>query len=420
MASLRKRGKTYYAQYYVGKVQKRVNLETTSLQVAKEKLRQIESSLARECDTLPLPTKTPLSEIIERYLFQLRARTSERNIQKMATYLRSTFGEVADCLKIKNDKIARKAVKRPSSGKFALLEVGYIEHLTTEQVAAFLSTLVVYKGISAKTANHYRQNLLTMCNWAMTEGGVRFPSGKNPLLGVRRYKEAKRDISFLKVKDIEEQFAALAEHLQLRTMVAVYVYAGLRREEALWLMPSDFDWDAGHFGTIRIRDKECKSKKWVPKTKVNRTVPISSTLRCYLDEYLATITPGTWFFASPDGCRMDPDNFSAMLREVNKAAGLEWGCLDFRHTFGSHLAMKGESLYKISKIMGNSPQICEKHYAALMPECLYESVEFGGAPVAKPAPVEPTPPPAPAVAPAEREGTFNGNERPRLRLVVNR
>ena len=38
--------------------------------------------------------------------------------------------------------------------------------------------------------------------------------------------------------------------------------------------------------------------------------------------------------------------------------------------------MKGESLYKISKIMGNSPQVCQKHYAALMPESLYESVEF--------------------------------------------
>lgn len=33
MASLKKRGNTYYAQYYVNGKQKRVNLDTTSLQL---------------------------------------------------------------------------------------------------------------------------------------------------------------------------------------------------------------------------------------------------------------------------------------------------------------------------------------------------------------------------------------------------
>jgi hypothetical protein len=47
-----------------------------------------------------------------------------------------------------------------------------------------------------------------------------------------------------------------------------------------------------------------------------------------------------------------------------------------RHTFGSQLATKGESLYKISALMGNSPEICRRHYAALMPETLAQSVEF--------------------------------------------
>ena len=38
--------------------------------------------------------------------------------------------------------------------------------------------------------------------------------------------------------------------------------------------------------------------------------------------------------------------------------------------------MKGESLYKISVLMGNSPEICRRHYAALLPESLFQSVEF--------------------------------------------
>ena len=40
------------------------------------------------------------------------------------------------------------------------------------------------------------------------------------------------------------------------------------------------------------------------------------------------------------------------------------------------LAQKGESLYKISALMGNSPEICRKHYAALIPEKMSEVVEF--------------------------------------------
>ncbi|MBI9018166.1 MAG: hypothetical protein JEZ07_12995 [Phycisphaerae bacterium] len=44
MASLKKRGKSYYIQYYQGGKQKRSNLHTSSLQLAKEKLRQFEST----------------------------------------------------------------------------------------------------------------------------------------------------------------------------------------------------------------------------------------------------------------------------------------------------------------------------------------------------------------------------------------
>ena len=43
--------------------------------------------------------------------------------------------------------------------------------------------------------------------------------------------------------------------------------------------------------------------------------------------------------------------------------------------------MKGESLYKISTLMGNSPEICRRHYVALVPETMTDSVEFKSQPV---------------------------------------
>jgi integrase len=105
-------------------------------------------------------------------------------------------------------------------------------------------------------------------------------------------------------------------------------------------------------------------------------VPISKALRSYVDQYVRPESEAVWFFPSPKESRWDGNNFAQALAKVNKANEFPWTCLDYRHTFGSQLAMKGESLYKISTLMGNSPEICRKHYAAILPELLADTVEF--------------------------------------------
>ena len=116
--------------------------------------------------------------------------------------------------------------------------------------------------------------------------------------------------------------------------------------------------------------------KWSGGGQNGWAVPISRALRAYPDSYTPRPSFGDWYFPRPKGRRHDVDNFSQALRAANPAAGLPWTCLDYRHTFGSQLAMKGESLYKIATLMGNSPEICRRHYAALIPEELRTSVEF--------------------------------------------
>ncbi len=63
MASLIKRGKRYYAQYCVAGKAKRVSLDTDNLQIAKEKVRQLESAMARH-DDIPIPMRTRLPELL--------------------------------------------------------------------------------------------------------------------------------------------------------------------------------------------------------------------------------------------------------------------------------------------------------------------------------------------------------------------
>jgi integrase len=373
MACLKRRGKSFYAQFYAGGQQKRVNLNTTSLPSAKEKLRQIESSLYRG-EEIQLPTRTAIPDVLERYIDYMKTRKTAKSVERDIYYLRQAFGQVSSSLRLKNVNISAKATKRPASQITRPIETVYFEQVSTSEISEHISARVRRQALAPKTANRYREVLTRLYNWAMQQGGIKMPSDRNPAAAVERYKERASEISFLTSEEIEQQLNGLVFRPELQVMVATLVFAGLRRAEACWLTKADVDFTAGAHGLLRIRAKTINGVHWQPKTGINRVVPISSRLRKYLNTYKSSADP--WYFPSPEGHLWDPDNFSRYLRNVNLALSLQWGCLDFRHTFGTHLAMKGESLYKISKLMGNSPEICRKHYAALIPEALIDTVEF--------------------------------------------
>jgi integrase len=379
VASLIKRGPVYYIQFMVSGKARRVSTGTESLQIAKEKLRQFESATFRN-DDLPLPTRTPIADVVGAYVEHVRATKTPKSAQTDIYYLRDAFGPVCEPLRITSRKLnPNRKKKAPKPGqdrrrRAPVIEADCFEQIMTAQIAAFIAGQVQSRGLAPKTANRYREILTRLFNWAMEQRGIKMPADKNPAARVERYREPAPEIRFLTLKQIDEQLASLADDEQLRAMVATLIFAGLRREELLWLTLDDVDLERG---MIRVRAKTVQGESWQPKTKVNRVVPISSVLRSYLDKYTPRRTFGGWYFPSPWGARFDPDNFSEHLRRANAKAKLEWTCLDYRHTFGSQLAMKGESLYKISKLLGNSPEICRRHYAALLPEEMTDTVEFG-------------------------------------------
>ena len=383
MASLIKRKKSYYVQWYTtGKKINRRSLDTTSLQVAKEKLRQFESAQFRG-DATPLPTKTPLDKIINEYVRYMETTKTAKSAQTDVYYLRAMFGDDAESLKITARVRSPRAKKRPEIKqdkrfKSKVIEARYIEDITTPQISEFIASHVRSRGLAAKTANRHREILHRLFSWAMRERGVKMPGRINPAAEVERYREKASEIRFLTLPQIDQQLKVLEDTPQMRVMVAMLIYAGLRREELLWLRHDDINFKSGPYGMFRIRAKTVNGQFWQPKTKKNRAVPISSALRAILDEYAPRPNKGRWYFISPKGMHYDPDNFSSDLKKLQDKAKIKWTCLDFRHTFGSQLAQKGESLYKISCLMGNSPEICRRHYAALIPESLTDCVEFGG------------------------------------------
>lgn len=255
--------------------------------------------------------------------------------------------------------------RRPTPDKYATshVKVKCLDDDTVELINRFIVDHLQRNGWSTQTANSMRQMLHRLFVYAMKHHGFysRDRRHPNPAAAVERQREAAYQIRFLSLKQINEQLGVVATHRIIHALVAIYIYTGLQREEALWLTHKDMRLEDLF---IRVQAKTIDGEFWQPKTKRNRVVPISETLLKLLQAYRPSDS-SIWFFPSPKGKRWNPDNFSHDLRSVNKTCSLHWSCLDFRHTFGSHLAQKGESLYKIAILMGNSPDICRRHYAAL-------------------------------------------------------
>jgi hypothetical protein len=89
-----------------------------SLQIAKEKLRRLESSLAQG-DALALPTRTPVAEIVAAYVRQIRLTKRPKRAQTDIDYLREAFGPICEELRVTSRRVTgtrRTAPKRTPTG----------------------------------------------------------------------------------------------------------------------------------------------------------------------------------------------------------------------------------------------------------------------------------------------------------------
>jgi len=366
MASLFKRRMQYWVSFYLDGKQVRRSLKTTNEKVAKAKVRRIEYEL--EIGDLQMASKLHLATILQAFCRHLMATRTYKSYKNDFSRLRIFFGPICEELEIRPPGPSGKPLARPRPDKYAgkHAQAKFLEDVTSQVINRFLAAREEQNGWSPKTANLMRQTLHKLFNYAIKHHGFcsrdrRYP---NPAANVDRRRESAPQIRFLTLEQIDEQLSAVRDHATIHAMVATYIYAGLRREAAVWLTPEDVDLKRR---LIRVQAKTIDGEFWQPKTKRNRVVPISDALFAILSVYELP-HDCVWFFPSPTSKQWNPDNLSQDLRKINRAHGLIWRTLDFRHTFGSQLAQKGESLYKIATLMGNSPDICRKHYAALIPE----------------------------------------------------
>ena len=383
MAGIYKRGRIWWLTYHVGKKTINVSLRTENGREAEKIKAQFEARVTS--GLFAKPSSTPIGPFLEALCGYWRKTRASKSAEGDIGRLRAIFGPCCLALAVKKHSPKRFRQENPNKLKLIdpqtgqFLPVKRLEDLAPAAISAWLHDRFMGEDIGGKTANNYRAALSGMYSYAKQYHGYVCPiqGVDNPIRTVERFDEEPTVIIWLTLDQITAQLEALTESPVIRAMVALYIYAGLRRSEALWLTKDDVDLEGK---VIRVRAKTVDGRSWKPKTGKNRTVPISQKLLAELEASLP-LQNGVWFFSVPQergkpGRRWDADYFSECLREINKAKGLPWSCVEYRHTFGSHLAQKGISLYKISELMGNSPEICRKHYAALLPQEMHDEVEF--------------------------------------------
>ncbi|HEY3318949.1 MAG TPA: hypothetical protein VGP72_00535 [Planctomycetota bacterium] len=241
-------------------------------------------------------------------------------------------------------------------------------------------------GVSQTTRAKCRRYLSTFWTWAFTH----YDLSENPIekalpvagtapehiVAIRRY------------EDLIALIDGLADWPYWQAWVAVAVLAGPRFTEQVYLKTSDVLLESNY---IRIATRASGRVKTGPKTGKERNVPVEQTkLLPILKKHLQTLTSNTpWLFPSLAEAPANPKQLrssiwrnetfmdywltkkkrvgiSDLARQKAKSEAEYWNYSqsEWRHCAGTAMGHAGLSALQISQWLGNSEDICRRHYIA--------------------------------------------------------
>lgn len=185
---------------------------------------------------------------------------------------------------------------------------------------------------------------------------------QNPAKSVKLLKEPPGRLRYLEPEEIERLLEACDDPLApyLRAIVVVALHTGMRFGEILRLRWGDLDLRHRLISITGTKNNERK------------TIPVNEILNEELMK-LPRHLSSPYLFCHPDGTqilRIDRSFHSALKR-----AGIEgFRFHDLRHTFASHLAMRGVPLETIGASLGHKDPKMTRRYAHLSPATLQQAV----------------------------------------------
>ncbi len=246
---------------------------------------------------------------------------------------------------------------KPAFGKKRLAKIG------ERDVERFKATQLA-KGLSPKTVNNQltvlRRMFVIAKRWELIES----------MPGIHWLKSPKPDYDFFDFK--EAQRLVDAADGEWAVMIMLGLKAGLRMGELLGLRWEDVDLKAG-----RLVVKRAVARGVVGSTKSgrNREVPLSREAIRVLKSHRHL--RGPLVFCSRSGKMLTKGECKWPLWRACKRAQLRrvgWHVL--RHTFASHLTMRGVPLKAVQELLGHATIEMTMRYAHLSPDVRRDAVNM--------------------------------------------
>lgn len=217
---------------------------------------------------------------------------------------------------------------------------------------------------SGKTVNNIltvlRHSLEVAARWEWIESvpSVSWAKAKKPEFRFLDFEEADRLVA-----------AAEAEQLA-HGMIVVALHTGLRLGELLALR-----WDAVDLkaGRLIVRHAVARGVVGTPKSGGSREVALSETVARTL-KALRHLR-GPLVFCKDDDAMLTKNEAKGPLRRARVRAGITaLGWHDLRHTFASHLTMRGVPLKAVQELLGHATIEMTMRYAHLSPTVARDAV----------------------------------------------
>ncbi len=218
------------------------------------------------------------------------------------------------------------------------------------------------KPLAPKTVNNVLDVVLRMLRHAHRRGLIDAVP-ELPLLKLEH-----QDFDFLDFEEAPRLVAAASG--EWRTMILVAWKTGLRQGELLGLRWEDVDLVAG---VLRVRQALVRERITTPKNRKPREVGLSAEVKDALKAHRHL--RGDLVFSQQDGTPWTNNKAWRPLESACKRAGLRrigWHVL--RHTFASHLVMRGVSLKTVQELLGHASIQMTMRYAHLMPDAKLSAV----------------------------------------------
>lgn len=295
-------------------------------------------------------------------------RKEEKPVPTLAEFEKEFISNYAEA----NNKLSEVQTKKstiknhlvPAFGKLKLDQIGLRE------IEAFKSAKMKEKK-AAKSVNNYLTVLHKLLSVAQEWGLIPF------VPKVKWLRVPPNKFDFLTFEEADRLVAAGAADPEWRTMILFGLRTGMRLGELIALTWDDIDLVSGR---VVVSRNLSRGEITTPKNNKTREIPLG-------DEILAAMKRhrhlrGDVVFCTSAGAMFTKGETKHPLWRACKKAGLRrigWHVL--RHSFASHLVMRGVPLKAVQELLGHSTIKMTERYAHLSPDVRKDAVRLLDRPV---------------------------------------